>query len=169
MKKIFLSLLVVLTACSANKNLHQKDSSKNAFLGTYEYVYPYNTEYLNENQFIVLTQSNDKLCGYYYGTSDEFDKAREGYLPAFFVINMEDLAIKADSIVFTLNVDNNDFLTKAVDLTFRSTNEAIAAGYKQWDKKLETTKKKYSGFFKDGKTIFFKGEQGVPDKTFNKK
>ena len=111
----------------------------------------------------------NKLTGYYYGTSDEFDEAREGYLPAFFVKKIDNLEIMGDSIRFTLNVNNSDFLTQPVDLKYKSTEDALNSGYKNWENKIPTSPKNYVGVFKDDKTIFFKGEQEFLNKTFNKK
>lgn len=68
--------------------------------GIYEYEYPHNTEDMNENQYIAFQKSGNSVKGWYFGTSDEFDEAREGYLPGYFISEIEGLTIKEDSIFF---------------------------------------------------------------------
>ncbi|MBP6935273.1 MAG: hypothetical protein KBB61_06890 [Paludibacteraceae bacterium] len=172
MKNLVIGLFLTLISCGQNpnpQNQGDKVSNFDKYVGIYEYVYPNNTQDLNENHFIVLTKSKDKLTGLYYGTSDEFDEAREGYLPGFFVSPMDDLKINGDTISFVLNTNNSDFLTKTVDLKIQSTKEAIGSGYKNWDNKISTNPKTYVGLIKDFETIFFKGEQDFMNKTFTKK
>jgi len=109
------------------------------------------------------------MSRFYYGTSDEFDEAREGYLPGFFISPMDNLQISGDTIKFILKTDNSDFLTKPVDLTIQSTKEAINAGYKNWENKIPTNSETYIGLIKGSETIFFKGEMEFMNKTFKKK
>jgi hypothetical protein len=162
MRKILFGLLLTLIACGQNTNPQKhgkKIASPDKYVGIYEYVYPGNTRDLIENHFIVLSKNKDKISGLYYGTSDEFDFAREGYLPGFFVSPMDSLQINGDTIVFILNTNNSDFLTRPVDLKIQSTKEALSSGYKNWDNKIPATPKTYTGLIKDPETIIFKGEK----------
>ncbi len=170
-KNILFGLLISITACGLNHKLPKYAeivSGNNKFAGVYEYVYPDNTADLIENQYIVLTEINGNLSGNYYGTSDEFDEAREGYRPGFFVSPMDQLQITGDTIRFELNTQNSDFMTKAIELKIKSTKEAVNAGYKNWDNRLETYPKQYAGLIKDSTIVFFKGLQYFYNKTFKK-
>lgn len=105
MKNLVIGLFLTLIACGQNAN-PQKQGDKvenfDKYVGIYEYVYPDNTQDLIENHFIVLTKNGEKISGLYYGTSDEFDDAREGYLPGFFVSPMDNLQINGETIRFVL-------------------------------------------------------------------
>ncbi len=172
MRNIVIGLFLTLIACGQTaKPPKQGDKVANfdKYVGIYEYVYPDNTQDLIENHFIVLTKNGDKMTGLYYGTSDEYDEAREGYLPGFFVSTMDNLQINGDTIRFVLNTKNSDFLTKSVDLKIQSTKDAINVGYKNWENKIPTNPKNYVGLIKDSETIFFKGEMEFMNKTFKKK
>ena len=81
--------------------------------GIYEYVYEYNTESLIENHYIELSKKNGKIVGQYYGTSDDFDEAREGYLPGFFSSPMKNLRINGNKITFEVKPSKffNDAIT----------------------------------------------------------
>lgn len=172
MKNLIFCLLFTIAAYgqqSSQKISDHKIDAYDKYIGVYEYVYPYNTDDLIENHFIVLSKVDNKITGYYYGTSDEFDHAREGYQPAFFVSKMDNLEIKGDTIKFKLNVENADFVTKAVDLKYKSTKEAIQAGYLNWKNKITIHPKYYQGLFKNNKMIFFKEDQQSLYKTFKKR
>lgn len=94
-----------------------------AVVGVYEYVYEYSSEELSENHYIVLEQINDKLVGRYYGTSDDFDDAREGYLPGFYVAEIKDLKISGNNINFKLDVIESDFFVNRISLNIKSAED----------------------------------------------
>ena len=172
MRNLIIGLFVSLVACGHNF-AQQKQGAKadtlDEYIGVFEYVNPGNTPELTENHYIVLTKSNDQLTGLYYGTSDEFDGEREGYLPGFFVSPMDDLQINGDTLRFVLNTTNSDFLTQPVDLKIHSTKEAQRSGYKNWDNKIATQPKACVGLIKDSGKIFFRGESDFLNKTFIKR
>jgi hypothetical protein len=172
MRKLLFGLFLTCIACAQNSNNQGQVKSAadiDKYIGVYEFVYPYNTRDLIENHFIVLTKTDNKIAGLYYGTSDEFDVGREGYFPGFFVSPMEKLEIHGDTIRFTLNTKNSDFLTQSVDLRIKSTKAAIDSGYKNWGNKIPTRPRTYVGVFKDSVTMFFRGEREVWNKTFKRK
>ena len=172
-KKIIISSIFLFYACGQNNSSQNTDNQiknkKDNFIGVYEYIYPDNMPDLIENHYIVIDTFHNQLTGYYYGTSDEFDEAREGYLPAFFVSKMQNLKIMNDTIYFTLIVNNDDFLTKPVALEFKSTNDALKAGYKNWGNSITTEPKYYKGAIKNSSTIVFDEEDEFLIKIFKKK
>ena len=89
--------------------------------GTYRYDYPMDTPELVEDQFIVIDSAGGAPRLWYYGTSDEFDLAREGYRPAFFVAQATDLVLSADSLSFQLTVQPAEYFTDPVPRSYRST------------------------------------------------
>lgn len=90
------------------------DHANRQMTGIYEYVYPHNTSDLIENHYIKLEASNGKVIGTYYGTSDDFDEAREEYLPGFFQAKMLQLTLTDTTINFILKVNSSDIFTKAI-------------------------------------------------------
>ena len=175
MKTILFASLILLVWEFPNFNSQksypviQKENTSKDLAGTYEYIYPYNSEDLIENQYIILVKSKEEYSGWYYGTSDEFDAAREGYLPAFFVAKMQNLKISNDTITFNLNISDNDLLTEPVTLKLRSTEEAIKAGYSKWENKISPTPKKYWGFIINSNQISLQGADEFQNKIFNRK
>jgi hypothetical protein len=88
---------------AARRASHENEVAQPDSVVLYEYVYPYNTEDLVENHYIELRMRGGSVSGRYYGTTDDFDSAREGYLPGFFVTSMNDLRMDAGSISFSLS------------------------------------------------------------------
>lgn len=161
MRLLIISIIIALNAsCQNSSNIEQ-------YVGIYEFEYPYNTENLNENHNIVLVYENGILSGKYYGTSDEFDEAREGYYPGYFVADMNNLRIENDSIYLTINISNKDILTKKVNVSINSTNDAILWGNSNWENYIQIEEKKYSGQIKN-KSIIFYDDKGEISKEFKK-
>jgi hypothetical protein len=95
--------------------------------------------------------------GKYFGTTDEFDDTREGYLPGFFVTGLQNLQVHGDSIKFVILCTDDEFFTKPIDLRIQSSDEAREQGYVKWDVKPRINMKKYSGFVQ-GDTILINDE-----------
>lgn len=124
-----LALCLATVGCS-----RVEPTNTSSIAGTYEYVYPHNTEDLIENHYLVLTEeSGASQRGWYYGTSDDFDQAREGYLPGFFVAEMQELEIAGDSLHFALSVSNEDLFTKPVPLQHRSAGDVPLNEFEKWN------------------------------------
>ena len=122
----------------------------------YEYQYAFNTADLNENHFIVLDSINGRLRGWYYGTSDEFDSAREGYLPGFFVAEMQDLSVSRDRISFSLEKPAQLFAAP-VPHAYRSSAEIPAGTLKPWTVTLPSARRDYAGTVATGRIVLGMG------------
>ncbi|MFX1298407.1 MAG: hypothetical protein ACFFD2_26575 [Promethearchaeota archaeon] len=127
-------------------------------LGIYEYVYEYNTKSLIENHYIELIKKNGIIEGRYYGTSDDFDEAREGYLPGFFSAEMKNLQIKGNKISF--EVRPNKFFNKAITPMKQNIKNSI------WDLIYRYDKRIYHGTYHDGKIVI--QSDGINNRVFVK-
>jgi hypothetical protein len=123
---------------------HSTGAGAAAQVVTYEYVYPYNTPDLIENHYLVLDTSGPDARGWYYGTSDEFDAGREGYLPGFFVAPMTDLEVSSGAISFALDRPAR-FFAAPVPLEYRSADDVPAGRLGEWDVPLPTAARRYVG------------------------
>ncbi|MEK6700220.1 MAG: hypothetical protein AABZ10_14410 [Nitrospirota bacterium] len=118
---------------SAQSRLGGQDVTiKGDVAGVYEYVYEHNTKDLIENHCIILEQENDAIVGRYYGTSDDFDDMREGYLPGFFVALMKKLVIHNNKISFRVDVREGDFFLHPIDLKQRSPKDVNPRKNPRW-------------------------------------
>lgn len=77
--------------------------------------------------------------GFFWGTTDEFDRGREGYECGYFVLPMTEIRQDKDSVSFKLNPIRTKhgeygscFVKAPVDLHIRSWQEALSR-YQRWD------------------------------------
>jgi len=118
----------------------------------FEYRYEFNSDALNENHYIVLDSAGGRLRGWYYGTSDDFDSAREGYLPGFFVAEMQELVLDGGRISFSLSRPELFFATP-VPLTYRSVASIPAGTLKPWTLSVPKAVRAYAGEVLPGRIV----------------
>ena len=135
------------------------DKSSSTIDGLYEFVYDNNTPSLIENHYIKIQKVDTNYVGYYWGTSDEFDEAREGYYPGFFVAKMDTLVIKNGVISFTFDVDADDMFEKAIPQNIKTSDKARSKGFSKWKQTISFKPRLYVGKF-IGKSIEFPDQNG---------
>ena len=109
----------------------------------YRYHNPEQDHYpdlLPEDCYMELYLENGILKkGYFWGTTDEFEQAREGYECGYFVMPMTDIKQDKDSISFRLDIVTtssgekvNSFVKAPIDRHIRSWQEAMSR-YQTWE------------------------------------
>jgi hypothetical protein len=129
---IMFSLNVDIFANPPEAARKTKISSINDVLGVYEYVYEHNTKDLIENHFIVLEREGINVIGRYYGTSDDFDDLREGYLPGFYGAPMKELIIRDQKISFRIDLQNDDLFMHPIPLSVKTSHEIDRNNNPRW-------------------------------------
>lgn len=100
----------------------------------------YYPDLLPEDCYMELYLENGILKkGYFWGTTDEFERAREGYECGYFVMPMTDIKQDKDSISFRLDIVTtssgekvNTFVKAPIDRHIRSWQEAMSR-YQTWE------------------------------------
>lgn len=100
----------------------------------------YYPDLLPEDCYMELYLENGILKkGYFWGTTDEFEQAREGYECGYFVMPMTDIKQDKDSISFRLDIVTtssgekvNSFVKAPIDRHIRSWQEAMSR-YQTWE------------------------------------
>jgi len=131
-----------------------------SILGIYEYVYDFNTESFIENHYLEFIQTNGKITGFYYGTSDDFDEAREGYLPGFFSAEMKNLTLTDSTISFEVQVRKSDFYVNPITPIEKPDHNI------PWDIGIRYNKREYHGEVKNKQIIL--NTKGFDLRVFNK-
>lgn len=90
-----------------------------------------------EDEIIKLERIGDNLRGTFWVTSDEFVSAREGYLPGFTVLGMQNLVLMGDSISFLLDSHGHKFFSAPLCLDISSDKEAGRQGCHEWVQESE--------------------------------
>lgn len=91
----------------------------------------------SEDEIIKLKRTGDSLIGTFWVTSDEFVSAREGYLPGFTVLGMQNLVLMGDSICFLLDSHGHKFFSAPLCLDLSSDKEAGRQGCYEWIQESE--------------------------------
>jgi hypothetical protein len=126
--------------------------------GVYEYIYEHNTADLIENHYIEFENGN----GFYYGTSDDFDQAREGYYPGFFMAQINKLEMDGNKMLFSLSVNDSMFYKKPITpLNQKNDNEP-------WNIGVRYNARTYTGEVK-GDTIIVETDDFDPRLFIKKK
>ena len=82
---------------------------------------------------LELSYKDGKVAtGYFWGTSDEFSEAREGYYPGFFVLPMKNIQNHGDGFSFVLDSRKTQFLSGPIKVTVHSTADALKQGGHLW-------------------------------------
>lgn len=111
---------------------------------------------ISEDRYLILNSDpENKTLGYYYGMTDDFDEAREGYRPGFFVAPLDRASVNREGITWTVTVNGANLFASAVPLNIRTSYEA-AQVLKPWSVLppfINTFTMK--GTFKDGNIVIF--------------
>lgn len=127
-------------------------------LGVYEYVYEYNTEDLIENHYLEFKEGK----AFYYGTSDDFDEAREGYYPGFFMAQINDLELTGESLTFNVIVSDSIFYKQPITPLYQANVNEL------WDIGIRYDSRNYQGEI-NGDTITILTKDFDPRKFIKKK
>ncbi len=162
-----LIVLVVLSSCkqgeSTRRNTQELSaspekplvkSSENTLedlVGLWKFTYPYSGS-LIEDHYMKIGQEGTGLSGAYYGTTDDFDRAREGYLPGFFRADMQDISFNNDTLSFRLEIREDELYQEPIPLTL---NSGISYGGEKWEYGISFKEKEYKGIYKNGRVVLF--------------
>ena len=125
----------IFTINLTNKKIDTIEKSNPKLNGIYEYVYKHNTNDLIENHYLEFKDNRN----FYYGTSDDFDKAREGYFPGFFIMEISDLSLTENQLDFSLTVNNSLFYKKPITPLIQIKENEL------WKIGISYNTRKYSG------------------------
>ena len=145
---LLLSVVPVALGFSSGGGLAAQDRPSvppQSLAGTYVYFYEYNIPSLEENHYVVLEADDGELTGWYFGTTDDFDSGREGYLPGFFVAPMADLTVVGNSIFFSLRVSSEECFSKPVPRHYRSAGEVPTDEIERWPQTIRMEPRAYEG------------------------
>lgn len=129
---VVLFALLMVVGCVRESDNDNSQSRINEYIGIYRHEHEHNTDTLIEDHYIVLDIIDEELVGRYYGTSDEFDEAREGYYPGFFVLDMQNLVIDRGHISFSLVLKENETFEFPVDIEYKSSSEISLESNPLW-------------------------------------
>ncbi|KYG81555.1 hypothetical protein EV198_1753 [Roseivirga ehrenbergii] len=119
-----------------------KVNSPDDFLGEWKFSDPHPSEELKEHHYMIIEKTNIDLVGWYFGTTDDFDQAREGYFPGFFVAKMENLSFAGDTIKFSLKVQEDQLYEKPIPLNKRPEDEI---NLPKWEYGVPYSEREYVG------------------------
>lgn len=157
MTKALVPLLFSLGTYSCSTTRISEVGESTPKLDSMEY-YIFQEEYDEcSTSILELSYKDGKVAtGYFWGTSDEFSEAREGYYPGFFVLPMENIQNHGDGFSFVLDSRKTQFLSGPIKVTFHSTADALKQGghlWRQWTKVFQDSVGYQASFSKEGIVI----------------
>ena len=178
-------LLLSMLSCTNNGDNTERNSSENEAIKSisplsevdstsYYYYYSNYPSHDCEDNIIEFSYKNGEIVdGYFWGTSDEFRDAREGFWPGFFVLRLEQISNKNDSIMFTLDSRETLYFSGPVSIMHHSSDEALKHGHHPWRQsdKFFQDSIKYCGTFSKGNFVLHKNKSNfshIKDRLFVK-
>lgn len=140
-----------LPVSTAKEDAQVSKTSETDLLGTWKFTYANSTSESIEDHYMLIEKGSEGLKGFYYGTTDDFDEAREGYLPGFFMTDMENISLNNDTISFTLSVLEDDLYQSPIRPGIKSLSDVQSA---KWENGLSINTRDYIGIYKGGRIIF---------------
>lgn len=173
---------------SKNKIQSVNNNQLNSFIGNYECK---NADNPKESLFLILKkvhaksiadfegysweEKNEKganleqtLTGLFYGNTDLFEGEREGYAPGFFVANVQVEPLSENSLKVNIHADSSDILENPLQLTIKSTKEALEKGNKKWEITEINISRELIFEIKNSNELVLKSDLGLDEKTFKK-
>ena len=96
-------------------------------------VYYYKAATNGESNIIELKYKDGKITdGYFWGTSDEFCNAREGYYPGFAVWPMKEIQMNDNILTFLIDSRGETYSSGPISVEIHSMAEAFEEGYHPW-------------------------------------
>ncbi len=133
----------------ASTSITGKSGIKNCPPDTISYYYYQEGEKPGfDDEIIGLFYKGEQMGGYFWGTTDEFCIAREGYLPGFFVLKLQGVKIEENSISFSLDSRDENFFSNIMDISIRSSEEAKDRGCHPWNQSFDIF---YDSIYVEGK------------------
>lgn len=98
------------------------------------YLWEYDASNLHDEDNVIELRFRDSVVvdGFFWGTSDEFYSAREGFYPGFSVWRMQDIGMAGDTLTFLLDSRGTDYFSGPLALDVHSVTEALQDGYSLW-------------------------------------
>lgn len=156
-KQYHINKIGVIKKVSESKPQYSKPFQRNQLSGIYEYQYEHNTDDLIENHYLEFQDGK----AFYYGTSDDFDESREGYLPGFFKIEILNLKITDNKIDFTIDIDDSDLYKNPIIPLKKVDNNNL------WGIEIQKKQRRYTGNVNDN--IIILKSQGIASRNYIKK
>lgn len=129
MKYLFNILLLCLCI---NAKAQQSDKTEYYYYyGNKQMVNGKNIPSMDDEIIMIVYSQNTTKC-YYYGTSDEFMDAREGFLPGFITLEATNTVVKDGNISLRFNSTDHDFYSQPIEPFLHTEKEIKSAGYRLW-------------------------------------
>ena len=108
------------------------------------------------------------MSGTFYGNTDLFDDAREGYKPGFFVSTVQSEPSENNVLKVNINLAFSDILENPIYPPIQSTQEALKSGNKKWEVTELEISKELVFEIKNSTELILKSDLGSDDKIFKK-
>ncbi|MDQ8012153.1 MAG: hypothetical protein REI96_06885 [Flavobacterium nitrogenifigens] len=176
------------TSVVESKDSAVENDSLDNLIGKYEYK---NTDTPDESLLLIFKkvdiktipnfegyswqEKNEKgenvdltLSGIFYGNTDLFDEAREGYKPGFFVATVQSEPSENNVLKVNINLAFSDILENPIYPPIQSTHEALKSGNKKWEVTELEISKELIFEIENSTELILKSDLGSDDKIFKK-